>query len=647
MNEFPHLLSPLQIGQTQVRNRILVSAHVPGFADNNKPGEDYIAYHQTYARNGVGLQITGGTPVHRSGMLSTSSDGLWNLDDSIIPGYQALSHAIHSEGGKILAQLAHSGGTVLINKADYSSWSASAIRSETTGNVSHAMTIDEIAEVIESFANAAARALEGGLDGVEILSAFGFLPQAFLSPLTNLRDDQYGGSLENRMRFTVELLSAVRAALGKDLILGIRIPGDEFEAGGLNLDDMKQVASTLAQTGLIDYLNVIAHTNISHTGRARHWPPTPAPHGLFIPLAAAIKEVVEIPVFGVGRVTSPHQAEKIIAQDQADMVGMTRANICDPELVKKITTGQLKRIRPCVGANTCIANRYSGKPINCMHNAAVSQPQLQNRKAQNTRQVTIIGAGPAGLECARVAAERGHQVTIHEASDKAGGQVSIWASIASMREFGAIVNWRLSELKLLGVDIQYNSPVSNENIKTLQTDVIVIATGSTDYCREFTGQSNIKTLSPQALLTRPETTYRKALVFNEGRGQAGLVTAEKLLESNVQVEIITSDIAVGNDLDPSVRNAWYTRLGKQDCIFSSMLKPVSINQNQITLQNIYDNRIQLREDVDLIIDWPGSRANHQFLNDNLSCETFSVGDCVTPRTLEIAIGEALKVAQQI
>ena len=229
MSEFPHLLSPLRLGAIEVRNRILVSAHVPGFAEHNKPGEKYIAYHSTYARNGVGLQITGGTPIHASGLLGVSGDGLWNLDEDIVPGYRALSEAVHREGGCILAQLAHSAGTVLINQPGLASWSASAIRSETTGNISHAMSVAEIHEVLDAYGAGAGRVAAGNLDGVEILGAFGFLPQAFLSPLTNHRRDEYGGSLQNRMRFLFEVVTVVRAALGAKRILGLRIPGDEYQ----------------------------------------------------------------------------------------------------------------------------------------------------------------------------------------------------------------------------------------------------------------------------------------------------------------------------------------------------------------------------------------------------------------------------------
>jgi len=647
MNQFPHLLAPLELGRTEVRNRILVSAHVPGFAENNRPGDKYIAYHQTYASNGVGLQITGGTPVHESGMLGSSNDSLWNLSDDIIPGYQALSAAIRAQGGTILAQLAHSAGTVLMNQPGRASWSASAIRSETSGNIPHAMTQAQIDEVIAAFADGARRVRTGNMDGVEILAAFGFLPQAFLSPLTNLREDRYGGSLDKRLRFTLELLEAVRAALGPDPVLGIRIPGDEFEAGGLDLEDMKSVAVKLADTGLIDYLNVIAHTNITHTGRSRHWAPTPAPHGLFIPLAAAIRSVVDIPVFGVGRVTSPQHAERIVASGHADMVGMTRANICDPELVSKIQRGEIERIRPCVGANTCIANRYVGKPINCMHNAAVAQPGSQLMATRIVRKIAIIGAGPCGLEAARVAAERGHKVTLYEADAQAGGQLLLWAAVESMSELGAIIDWRLRELERLGVDIHYNTQVHTQDLEQMEFDALICAVGSSDFTRMLEGQHEIGIISPHQLLRGQAISARNAIVLNEGRGQAGLAAAEVLLDKGSRVEIFTSDVAVANDLDPTVRNAWYTRLGEKSCTFSAGIAVVSAMGNSVSLRNVFDARVVERNDIDLIIDWPGCRAITAFDRLDLEQEIHRIGDCVAPRNLEIAIAEALTVASAI
>jgi len=649
MTQFPHLLSPLNIGKTKVRNRILVSAHVPGFAENNKPGEKYIAYHRQYARSGVGLQITGGTPVHTSGLLSTTNDALWSLNDEIIPGYQKLSDAVHDEGGRILAQLAHSAGTVLINQPGRASWSASAIRSETTGNISHAMSRNEIREVIDAFVAGARRADASNMDGVEILAAFGFLPQAFLSPLTNFREDEYGGSLENRMRFLLELLQAVRVAIGPNRILGLRIPGDEFEPGGLTIDDMKIVAKKIAETGLIDYLNIIAHTNISHTGRAKHWAPTPAEQGIFVPLAAAIRSVVDIPVFTAGRITDPFHAERIIADKQADMVAMTRANICDPDLADKIINNKIKQIRPCVGANTCIANRYVGKPINCMHNAAVSNPGSKLKPAARVKSITVIGGGPAGLEVARIAAERGHKVELYEQDKKLGGQLALWAAAPSMGELGNIIRWRISELERLGVTVHLNQKLETEGIEKLDAEDIIIASGSNDFIQPVSGNHVIPTMTPHTLLRGASVKATKAIVINEGRGQAGLAAAELLIRRGAKVEIISSDVAVANDIDPTNRSAWYMRLGDQGCVFTSAQIVESAEVNALICRNVYDDRTSQREGIDLIVNWQGCRADNSFVDlaDTVSANVHFIGDCVTPRSVEIAIGEAEAIANEL
>lgn len=651
MQDFPNLLSPIDIGPVTMRNRVLVSAHVPGLAENNRPGQRYINYHREYAKNGVGLQLTGGTPVHRSGMLSLTSDALWNMDDNVIPGYRALADAVHEQGGRILAQLAHSAGTVRIDRAGYQSWAASPVRSRSNGNVSHEMTKSEIDEVIQAHVAAARRVVEGGLDGVEILAAFGFLPQAFLSPLTNWREDEYGGNLESRMTFLIQLLEAVRTATGDRFVLGIRLPGDEFEPGGLTLDDMKIVCRRLSDLGLVDYFNVIAHTNISATGRSKHWAPTPTPHGIFVPLAEAIKAVVSEPVFAVGRVVDPRHAEQIIAAGKADMVGMTRAHICDPQIVSKIVNNVAERIRPCVGANNCIANRYAGKPLSCMHNPALALSSEKDRKITQKKRIAILGAGPAGLEATRVTAERGHDVTLFETQNKPGGQLALWAGSASTHELTRIIDWRVAELKRLGVPVHYNTSILSDDLEDQNYDVIIVATGALPRPSHLLADDTVPILSPHSVISMHGITARSALVFNEGRGQAGLVAAELLLDRGASVELVTSDFAVAADLDPTVRDGWYARLGKRGVTMTSQNQVESIDNGHVTLRNIHCGAVTERHNVDLLVDWSGCVAEDSVLggteNLNGSVSWFAVGDCVAPRNAEVAMAEAQKLARSI
>jgi 2,4-dienoyl-CoA reductase-like NADH-dependent reductase (Old Yellow Enzyme family) len=329
---YPALFRPLQIGSMTVRNRIFVSGHQSHFTKDGLVTDRYIAYHRERARGGAALLITGATPVH---FTSTSSRYLNNVSDDIIPGYRRLADAVHSEGAKMLAQLAHAGAHVEYVYGAPPAWAASPVMAELTRNVPHEMELDEIQELVQAFAAAAVRAKAGGLDGVELLFAFGWLVASFLSPYTNHRTDEYGGGLDNRLRFPLEIISAVRDAVGPDFVVGIRMPADELVKGGVDLRQAQEIARRFDETRKVDYLNVIAGTNIERMSRVRHWPPSPAPHGLFAGLVDNIKEVVQLPVFCVGRVTDIQMAEEIVSEGIADMVAMTRAHIADPHLVRK------------------------------------------------------------------------------------------------------------------------------------------------------------------------------------------------------------------------------------------------------------------------------------------------------------------------
>ena len=337
--KYRHLLSPIDIGPFTLRNRVLVTAHVPGLEAGGYVNEDYIAYQRAKARGGAALQITGSTAVHRSGSVGAGR-GLNASNDSCIDGYQRLADAIHSHEGRFLVQLGHAGANVADTGAGRPLIAPSPIMSRISRETPKQMTIADIDEIVDAHGTAAIRVRKGNLDGVELLSAFGYLPAAFLSPYSNTRTDDYGGSLENRMRFLLRTIDAVRAGVGPDRILGVRLPGDEKVVGGLTQYDLQEIAKLLAQTGLIDYLNIIVGTNYERAGRMNHWPPTPAPHGLFVPLAAGIKSQVAVPVFTAGRITDPAMANAIVERGDADMVGMTRAQISDPDLVRKLIEGR-------------------------------------------------------------------------------------------------------------------------------------------------------------------------------------------------------------------------------------------------------------------------------------------------------------------
>ena len=651
--DFPHLLSPLRIGAKTVRNRVLVTAHVPGLAENQLPSERWIAYHRARAKGGAGLQLTGATPIHRTGSLD-SAYCVHNIDDTVIPGYSRLAKAIHDEGGTFLVQLAHSAQTMQSSDLGRPMWAPSPVPSDLVREIPHAMTEEEIAEIVSAYGAAAARVREGGLDGVEILGAFGFLLTAFMSPKTNQRTDRYGGSLDNRLRFAFEVVDAVRAACGAQLIVGMRIPGDERTEGGLDGEDMQQIAQKLATTGKLDYLNVIAGTNSDRLMRWEHWPPTPAPHGLYVPLAAAIKTVVGIPVFTTGRITDPRLAEQIVREGKADMVGMTRAHIADPDIVRKITEGRADDIRPCIGANVCINRVQAGGALKCFHNPEAGREKDWGPAAPagKPRRVAVIGAGPAGLEAARVAAGRGHRVTLYETGKAIGGQLRLWAKAPQTREFAKSLAWFERQLGLLQVRIETGKALMPADMAKLDADAVVIATGAEPVApRAWPGaeSSSIKVIDPYVLLEKPPKGVQHAVVRDDGWGRAALSAAELLCEQGTRVTLVTAEFMVAESVPAIIRTPLYKHLLGHGAEFRQTEKVVRLEGSDVVLENVYSGAESRVAGVDLLVDWSGPMMVETLASAARAAgkETHVVGDCVSPRAIEVAVAEGALVGREV
>lgn len=650
-NAFTHLLSPLQVGPLTLRNRVLLTAHVPGLERDGLPGPDFVTYHRARAAGGTALQISGSSAVQATGGVG-GKRGIDASDDRVIESYARLGEAIHAEGGRFLIQLGHAGATVNDTDPGRPLIAPSPIMSRLVREMPREMTLEDIDETVAAHAAAARRVRAGGLDGVELLGAFGYLIGAFLSPYSNARTDAYGGSLENRLRFARQVISAVRSALGPDRILGLRLPGDERVEGGLTHDALKEIARELCASGELDYLNVIAGTNYDRKGRMEHWPPTPAPHGLFVPLAAGIRSVVAVPVFAVGRITDPAMAEDIVARGHADMVGMTRAQISDPDLVAKLQAGRAEDIRPCVGANLCIARAFEGKAIRCFHNptAAEGRNRMQSERAAAPRRVAIIGGGPAGLEAARVAAERGHRVTLCEAADRLGGQLRLWARAPMTAEFGRTLEWYERQLTRLQVAIRRGTRLTAQDLDALEADVLVLATGAQPLppaALPGIEGSAIRVVSPWSVIERPPKGLA-VVVVDEGGGRTALSAADVLVEHN-RVTVVTAEFAVGELVTPTVRTPIYRRLLEKGAIFRPSEVVVRVEGPTVITQNIHSQVESRIEGIDMVADWQGSAVCAPLLEAARATgrPLHVIGDCVAPRQVHIAIAEGAMAAREL
>ena len=649
---FPHLFSPLQVGPVLLRNRVLVTAHVPRLADNNIPGKRYAAYHKARARGGVALQITGATPVHVTSGRS-AANALENTDDRIIPGYRVLSEAVHAEGGRVLAQLAHYGAAITSNEPDVPTWSPSPVGSQLNRMIPHEMTIAEVHEVITAFGEAARRVREGRLDGIEILGAFGLLIAAFMSPGTNRRTDAYGGSKENRLRFATEVIDAVRGAAGRELIVGMRIPGDEFSEDGLDHAAMRDIAPRLEETGKLDYLNVIAGNNLDRIHRTTHWPPTPAPHGLFVPLATGIREVVSLPVFAVGRIVDPVHAETILAEGKADMVGMTRAHIADPDLVTKAREGRLEDIRPCVGANVCIKRALAGARITCVHNPETAREHELGavHPTKSARDVAVIGGGPGGLEAARVLAERGHRVALYEADTHLGGQFALRASIPNWEEFRAVIDWRRRQLEKSQVRVELGRRIKAEDIAGLGADAIVLATGARPLATKVPGAdtATLEVATPHDVVSDGRPDARVAVVWDHGGGVIGAGVIDYLAARGSQVTVVTPAFAVAEDIDLVQRVPFYERVLSAGARFMPNCEVIAVNDSEVVIENVYTFERSQIDKVDLLVAWRGNQAIDDLRQaiEAAGIECHVIGDGVAPRTADIAIAEGMLAGRRI
>jgi mycofactocin system FadH/OYE family oxidoreductase 2 len=648
--QFKYLFSPLQIGKTVVPNRISFSAHLTNFAENGLPSEQHIYYLAERAKGGAGLIITEEQSVHPTDHAYEKI--IESFNPAVVPRYRKICDAVHEYETKIFAQLNHNGAQSDGTLSRLPVWGPSPVPDVMFREVPKEMETEDIQEVIEHFCQSATHVREGGFDGIELQIGHSSLLRQFLSPLSNQRTDEYGGSLENRMRLVLEVIEAVRATVGPDFTLGIRLCADEMIPGGLTLDDTKEMARRFEATEKIDFIDLSIGTfyNLYLVGGTMH-----TPLGYTVPLSAGIKEVVNLPVFATGRINDPVMAERILADGQADMIGMVRAQICDPELANKAKDGRLEEIRYCVADNQgCYGRVAVNKLIGCIQNPAIGYEREQGigsiKPASVKKRVLIVGGGPAGLRTAEVAAQRGHSVTLYEKKEKLGGQINIAALGAGREELGAIIRNEENQFKKLPVKVILNKEVTAEFVLAQNPDVVIIATGSVPKECPVPGADGPNIFNVwQVLLSEADLGNRVLFIDYDGHHQA-TATAEFLADQGKEIHMLTSSLFIGQDLGP-VQDLYLTRqrLLQKGVTFTPDFAVMEIKGLEVHGFNVYSNEWKTFSGYDSIVLAMGNRVEdglYRALKGRVK-ELYRIGDCVAPRKIDMAIHEGDKVGRMI
>src|SRR6058998_1668499 len=551
--ELRALFSPIQVGRVTLKNRIYSSGHAEAMAESGRPGARLTRYHEAKARGGCALTIFGGSSSVHPSSPAAAWKQIANHDDSIIPAYRALADAVHAHGCLVFTQLTHMGRRAQADGEETNVLLApSQIPERVHRDVPHELEAEQIAELVRAFGEAAQRCREGGLDGIELSMAHNHLIDQFWSPLFNQRLDEYGGSLDNRMRFALEVLRETRRRVGGDFVVGARISGDEFTRGGLTAADMAEIARRLAASGLVDFLSIIGGGAHTYALQAPAVPNMSFPTAVYVPLAAAIKQAAPaLPILHASRIVDPIQADQLAAAGQVDVVGMTRALIADPDLPRKTREGRLDDIRTCVGANEgCIDRIYQGKPVTCVQNPATGREgELgQVSKASVAKKVVIVGGGVAGLEAARVAALRGHRVVLFEKDTQLGGQVLLAARAPARADYAGIVRFLAVQVKKLGVEIRLGIEAGAAGVLAERPDAVVIATGSHPYVPPLPGADGKHVVTDRDVLADTARVGANVVVVDDVHTQQALSTAELLLDQGKRVEVVSPLFYVGQDV---------------------------------------------------------------------------------------------------
>lgn len=676
------LLQPYQLKHLTLRNRIMTTAHEPAYPEDGMPKARYVAYHAERAKAGVALAMTAG-----SAAVSRDSPPVFNnilaWKDEVVPHIRALTDACHEHGCAVMIQLTHLGRRTGWNKGEWLPSLSSSKHREPAHRAFPKLAEEwDIERIISDFADAAERMQAGGMDGVE-LQVYGHLLDQFWSPLTNDLDGPYGGeSLDTRMQLLMDTLRAMRARVGDQFIIGLRYTADEAQKGGIDAAEGLEISKRLAECGMVDFLNVIRgriHTDPAMTDVIPVQGMAYAPH---LDFAGAVRAATGMPTFHAARIPDVATARHAVAAGLLDMVGMTRAHMADPHIVQKIVDGREDDIRPCVGATYCLDRIYQAGEALCIHNAATGRELTlphQITPAKTRKKVVIVGAGPAGLEAARVAAERGHEVVVFEAQPDPGGQIRLTAQNPRRREMIGIIDWRMAQCAARDVVFHFNTFAEAEDVTALDPDVVIIATGGLPNTELFeSGTENPHVVSAWDIIAGDVKPAGHVLVYDEAGDHPGLMAAEVAANAGAQVEVMTPDRSfapeiMGMNLVPYMRalqdkdvtftvtrrlldvardgNRMAATIGTDysDHTITRHYDQVVVNYGTLPMDDLYfalkPHSLNLGAvDYDALV---AGQPQKVMRNPDGSFQLYRIGDAVSARNTHAAIHDALRLMKDI
>ncbi len=673
------LLQPYRLRHLHLRNRLMSTAHEPAYTEDGMPKERYRLYHAEKAKGGIALTMIGGSSV----VAPDSPQAFGNIllyKDEVVRWLAELADDVHDHGAAVMIQMTHLGRRTNWNKADWLPVIApSNVREPSHRAFPKIMEDWDIARVIEAYADGAERVKAAGLDGLE-LECYGHLIDQFWSPATNKREDDYGGSLDNRMRFGLEVFSAIRKRVGEDFLVGARMVCDEDWDRGITREEGVSIARRLAASGLIDFVNVI-RGHIDTEEALSHVIPgmgsRSAPH---LDFSGEVRAATRMPTFHAARIQDVATARHAIESGKLDMVGMTRAHLADPHIARKVAEGREHQIRPCVGMAYCIDSIYSGQAV-CIHNAATGReatiPHVIAKSDGPRRKVVVVGAGPAGLEAARVAGERGHEVVVLEAAAKAGGQVRIAAGLKRRREIMGIVDWRLAECARLGVAIRCNVYAEAANVTSEEPDVVVVATGGVPNMSFLDAGQDVAT-SPWDILTGAIKPAANVLLYDDNGAHPGMTAAEFIASAGSELEVVTPERMLAPDIGGTSYPAYFRALSLARASIAINLRLERLERRGNRVAGIFFDEYgkrHIEKEADQIVVEHGStpvdelyfelkggstnlgEIDHEALlanrpqtivrNHEGRYRLFRIGDAVSSRNIHAAVYDAIRLMKEV